>query len=682
MRTEGIYVWCSVIGNSVWSMRPRRLLFMDCSFALHDVALDLDLDGPGGRLFAPRRKDFTIEFKLLFAVSLLLSKSKFDPFYIKELRLLHENIISITHWKERERSTLLHNTLPTLAIPDSLINYSSPVRTTMTKEANDSGTSRAAADPATVHRILLTDPAEFSSLTVSGVPRMTETPTFDEYRESLQPPSGATGSSASGAAAAAIHNNDIKNVTMQSIVQGAAVTALVERLQSSQNIEPAVHLLLELHEQLRRLIPNRRDLHSLLSDESVRAATGFKQLLAACVKAAQALIQLESPARVATTEQWIQSVKSQTIASTASTTTTNNSSGGDDWDADTVAHTVVSMFYLLYKTQLCVEDKQDFMLGHVTAPQIFRQGRALEHAHFQARFGQFGHDQATAPATRQWIQSLVVQQKSSPDTSSSSSSLTITSHRDLVAVGWIRDIMFRGPELPALNWPEILALDVENLSSLRKVTALAAAGSTVALHVRTTAGRQSTDETTDESTESTGYREALVQAMTEQWRPDYEETVGDAAVALARHYYSSCGEIDEAACQSLRNRVGVVLRGQDPVLKLLDGRMKECFCQLALRSDKQRVSSSDTQQQQQQQLPATLKTGHGSVADGNSKISSDKADPFLQEANRLFCNRGLASYAVDLAAAAKLGIRVIDLAWTLYGDVLLEGMIHDAKKAL
>jgi hypothetical protein len=483
---------------------------------------------------------------------------------------------------------------------------------------------------------------------------MTTTPTYTEFRDSLQESRTSSGSSTP--------------VNIQALVGGAARDALCQRIHASQSLEPAKELLLELHNKLRQLIPSRQDLHSILKDEEVRQATNLSQLRTATRVAAQALSKLESPARSATTLELIQSLPA---TSSAAPTCSNG-----DLDPESIIGLITPLFYLLYKTSLCAADMEDFYLGHVWAPQIYQDGTVLEQEHFQARCGKFV-DSTTAPATRQWIQSLVDkrQEQQSHDDISTISRQSPTWRRDLVAKGWIEDILFRGPDQSALALPEILALDADTMAEIRQVTRLAAAGSALALHACTTAG-QSTEALNQQVQDRTLelQRVALVQAMNEQRRrppADYERVVGDAVVALALHWKS---DMSDAAVSSLRSRVTVTLRGEDPVLQLLDGRMKECFRELVVvvvvTTPRSSAGSTNV-------VPTSLKSGRSMVDDGVAPVVR-RIDPFLQEATQLFCSRGLAFYASDLAQAAKLAVTVIDLAWKLYGEVFLDRIILEA----
>jgi len=334
---------------------------------------------------------------------------------------------------------------------------------------------------------------------------------------------------------------------------------MVERILQKKSLADAQELLLSLHKALRDLVPSRTDLHGLLSDKAVKDATSLPELVSFAIKAAKALQQLESEVRAESTFQWIQSTLNLHY---------------DSLSEESISFLVTSILYLLFKADLCNKDKQDFYLSHVWASKIVQQGPDLEREAFQARFGPFS-DPSTAPSTRQWIQSLV-ENTSDRDALASSAK---DARRNLVRAGWIDNILFRSPNLQPLALPEILELDADRIQNIRQVTRLAAAGSALALHACNAAG-QSTDilnqDPQNQSTSLELRRVALVQAMRERSKPPatYEADVADAVLALAKEWKPS---LDESTISMLQSRTQSVLRAQDPVIQLLDSRMKSGF---------------------------------------------------------------------------------------------------------
>jgi hypothetical protein len=224
----------------------------------------------------------------------------------------------------------------------------------MTETNNIDSKGTMSLDPQLVHRILLTDPSRFPTLTVSGQSQSDKTPTFDDFCKDLSPSS---------------------NQSVENTMKRAYRERITEMVDTSRDIKPLQELLLELHKAARSLVPNRPDLHSVLKDEEVRKTKSPKQLLPHVVAAGDALSRLESELRSETTLQWLQKAKSD-----------------DTRKLDlkpTIEFLVTSMLYLMLKVETCHQEKQDFFLGHVLAPCIYIQGSDFERQAFEAKYGKF-----------------------------------------------------------------------------------------------------------------------------------------------------------------------------------------------------------------------------------------------------------------------------------------------------
>jgi hypothetical protein len=478
-------------------------------------------------------------------------------------------------------------------------------------------------DAALIHLVLLTE--SFSELTVSGRAARQPTPTFRDFEESLMPPTADGGVAED----------------LNALVKGAFRDELCSRVEKDQNLRPIQDLALELHQQIRQLIPSRKDLHSLLTDEVIMQAVTPQDLLVQILPAARALMQLESEARSVTTQQWIEQ---------ATTKDKQKEDGNDDDSSngkDLISFLVTSVLYLLFKTELCQADKHDFYLQHVWAPVIRQQGPALERAAFERRFGGSLDDSSAtiAPHTVQWLQMIAAQQ-SVTRRRTLLQRTSVKARRDLVKVAWIEDILFRSAAA-GMPLPEILSLDVDAVSNIREVTRLAAAGCALALHACQSAGRSTQLLSVKQDSVQS---QVLFQLMSERGtKPllDYERQVADAVVALAKLWKA---ELSEDAAELLRGQTRSVLQGQDPVLQLLTQRMKEGFREVVV-------------QQQRPSAPSALPP-ISALKSGRSDVESKRSEVYEQ----VFASRGLAFYARELAVAARQASRVIDLACEVYGD--------------
>ena len=470
-----------------------------------------------------------------------------------------------------------------------------------------------------VHRILLTDPNDLNSLTAASSHQPEETFGAFQHRILL------SGRDPSSILKRAYHDN------------------LLESLERSQSLAPVKRLILELHSEIRALVPNRQDLHSLLNDAfdlpDVSQVETFYEIL---VLAARALVQLESPARTQSTKDWIRTVEDRGDDD-------NSSSAPVSPPSSTI---LISIFYLLYKTELCQQDKQSFYLTNVLAPRLLNsdEGIDFERLAFRDRFGS-----DPPPITKEWIQTLLTKTSSEQMEEMVNSR---ASRQAWIRVGWIESILFQSDQPIAL--PEIFAVDLSNLQTIRQVTRTAAAGCALALSICTILGINPENVLNDESA-----GEDLVNAMGNHRHASlesYEQSVQQASLALASKWK---GEgLNGQEQENIRGRTKSVLQGNDPVIKLLDGRMKEIFASVA---------------RQQENTPAMMRAGratNGASVSPNGGYDTDRK--FMDTAKQSFRERGLAFYSTSLSEAVSMAVKIADLAWTIHADSFLEKLILEA----
>ena len=269
-------------------------------------------------------------------------------------------------------------------------NSSTQTRTASNNPRNDDDTFLATFDPSFIHRVLVTDPSDFSSLSSGASSRYTLS--FEEFCHALEMDHRGH------------HRSSDLDPSM--MVKKAVRDHVVQRLlrqhpqqQAKENLAPICDLLLEAHQAIRSLIPNRKDLHSMLDDEAVKKVETRKEVLPFIAKAAIALSQLESESRAVTTRALINDHLQ------------NNESQEQQTEKETIVFLLNAIIYLLYKTELCQADKEDYYVAHVWAPRIHREGPAFVKNTYQKKYGAFS-DPKSSPATRQWIQSLVMKNQS------------------------------------------------------------------------------------------------------------------------------------------------------------------------------------------------------------------------------------------------------------------------------
>jgi hypothetical protein len=99
-----------------------------------------------------------------------------------------------------------------------------------------------------------------------------------------------------------------------------------------------------------------------------------------------------------------------------------------------------------------------------------------------------------------------------------------------------------------------------------------------------------------------------------------------------------------------------VLLAQDPVLQLLNDRMRCIFRELAGASIRERNTNDAISNTQMP--PATIISNHSN--------KNNTSSAFVKKAKAIFCARGLGFYATDLARAAELATSVPELASYLW----------------
>ena len=498
---------------------------------------------------------------------------------------------------------------------------------------------------ALVHRVLLTD--DFSSLTVSGHPPLLETPPYEAFASSLER------STQEGEGV----------ININAMVKGTFRDKVCESIASKHDWSEAIDLLCELHNFIRNLVPARQDLHALLNDGEARMAQNVTQIRRCVIAAATALQSLESPSRSETTASWIRMFSQNYCSKNDDKASSEAEEDKNECtNEDSIKALVNGLLYLLFKAELCEADKQNFFLAAVWAPLLQQEGPRLERMAFEKEYGSF-KNAATASATRTWIQSLVDKQ------SKAEISALVVSKRlrwNLIRVGWIEDILFRSADSSALCIPEILARDAGRLQGLRHVTRMAAAGSSLALLACQAANEPPEalyGAEKDESSVLNRRRRVLMQVMADYFKAPvaYEQGIGNAVIEIARIWEPTLGQPE---IEGLLHRTKNVLKAEDPVIQLLDGRMKECFRELVVQAPSEAT------------LPVHMQAG-AAAARSNVHVAPIEKESFLKKAAALFKSRGLAFYASDLSNAALFASKVIELALKLYGD-LVDGMIMDA----
>jgi hypothetical protein len=160
---------------------------------------------------------------------------------------------------------------------------------------------------------------------------------------------------------------------------------------------------------------------------------------------------------------------------------------------------------------------------------------------------------------------------------------------------------------------------------------------------------------------------ALRQVHTEQ--ESLESCVIGATTNLATAMASN-GELDTTESQGLKNHVLAVLHGNDPVLKLLDNRVRSYFS-FACKWKTGNVN------------PVEMKTGRSLMGEKtgitNNGIPSTK-DEFQTAARREATRLGFAFFQGDLVDAGDASRRIVGLACSIYGHDVLDRFLSSSAQ--
>lgn len=123
---------------------------------------------------------------------------------------------------------------------------------------------------------------------------------------------------------------------------------------------------------------------------------------------------------------------------------------------------------------------------------------------------------------------------------------------------------------------------------------------------------------------------------------------------------------DGELTQSLHNRTKATLKGEDPVIKLLDNRMRKIFRELLV-----------TNPTNHQQVPTSIRSGRALSLNRNLMEESRSSDAsfnslFKKAAKQEFISKGFSFYSDELAKTSLLACRTINLILSIHGEQLLE----------
>ncbi|OEU10005.1 hypothetical protein FRACYDRAFT_263918 [Fragilariopsis cylindrus CCMP1102] len=448
-------------------------------------------------------------------------------------------------------------------------------------------------------------------------------------------------------------------------------------------LSPLFRLLIDLHEKIRALVPNRKDLHGILKDEynNIAAESSSNHmmflLLSRIIEAGKALSMLESKFQSEATILWIDIATNHHIIVQHQRSTSDKQKtmeeGGSSVVDDDISFLICSLLYLMEKTDRAQKEKDAFYFEHVISPYLFKNNNNSNNndsaAYQTERNAMENKFNSCLPITRKWIQNMMMISNNT-NTNNNSNEMGENNRDDdlekchnerrlFITKGWIESILFE--EKHEIKIPEIFYLDVNAIRSIRNVTRLAVTGCALGLHAAIRALRGGGDNNNIQE---------------EGEHQSYEEYIEDTMVGIAQGWAedtATSSSITEDEIATLRGQTRNVLRGQDPVIQLMNNRMKSIFLELALKNTNDSSAAAT--------IPHKIQSGRqkrineDNLTENDDEEEEDKVTDhpiFVQNAEKVFCSRGLAFFAKDLARATLLSVKIPQLACNLYDKMILD----------
>lgn len=569
--------------------------------------------------------------------------------------------------------------------------------------------------PHLIHRIMMTPSSHFSSLTVDGLPRQETLYFYSILQQGFLDSESHPNSNASVLDVAYTLKKAFHDLLLSQInVEATEKTEQEEQDSPSEQQEqeavetgvysPLLPLILELYENLKALIPNRKDLHDsfqITTTEIQNSLHSYKETIALLRNIAEKIIHLESQDRALSTQNWLDSFSNMDLnlnCNEKMTLAIYNPTTDESEEITLMQKkwVVASVHFLSEKIAQTHKDIADFQLSHMLAPQIHSMGKQLLLLDFNARF--HCSESGVPPYTITWLQEII---------DSCGNEIMEWDEKErqnaIVQKGWVDNILFRTPRnIPELvskstsengddkdndvslptpfYMPEVFYLNESSIKGIRLTTQISVVGSSLALHASSTAGPGTGAKLKQDPLEPIvdDCRMNLIHAMGNKMvgsQEEYENAVTEAVVDLTTALNSSILENEEALADLkiiLGKKVSATMRGTDPVIKLLDNRMRNIFREMIV-TDPRTVA-------QKQQAPTSMKSGVMNPGPSNKQEDSNSYRVVFKEiCKNEFVKGGFSFYAEELAEAVLMAHEIMQLTLDVHGSWLDKAFCDIAK---
>lgn len=431
-------------------------------------------------------------------------------------------------------------------------------------------------------------------------------------------------------------------------------------------------MMSEIFTKMRNLVPNRTDLHDHFSQkEALKCSTpcDFLEMLARIANVMGD--SLESPYRAESTLQWLRAtVKFCSGKSTV------------PFDfPDIESYVIVSMAFLVKKLDVCHADIVNYRLVKVT-PLIRANGVHYERQRFQQKHGSSVDG---LHGTRSWLSRMM------PEIAGCATLRSATLKK-----GFVDELLFVQERI---SMPEVLCLDAARIGSIRERVQRIVIASSLYLHACTIMNVRCTSLLSEEALSKVKFDKNEIMKSLKN-NHSYDELYAKASstiVSFAKgmflqnvssftwfltkliHIYYSISimigltgkDVDDNVRERLLYATGSVLKGSDPVLSLMDKRVRDVFrtaCSLDLKSISQNRGA-----------PKTMRTGTGKSPEVT--VKNELKESFYEEVTRHSTKLGFNVVADDLTDAAYDAFKVIDHCVKVHDENVFNPIAKEIKEA-
>lgn len=450
-------------------------------------------------------------------------------------------------------------------------------------------------------------------------------------------------------------NHDIRSIedVVAQTMQLAVFNKIEEDLMSN-DMNGVKQLVLNLFQQMKKLVPNRSDLHSHFTEADVNFCQSSIDVLQLLIRAADALVQsLESQQRSHSTLQWKQSAMALM-----------KNMESLPYDFKTLESFVVSSTaFLIKKAELCHLDIISFQMMQAS-PVIRMNGRVYELRNFQKMYGDFDSMSSTKQlnATWLWMQKCIKE-----DTTPANLTSVIKKN------GYIDELLFSNDRFVM---PEVLALDSATITAIRSFAKTAVISSALFLHAANISGISSSHLSCDSLSSAANYFRTKIISLVLKGGINSDDKTKDELVEATCSFAKAISGNESTdivlgtdQIRSLTNCIVAVLGGNDPVLKLLDIRMKKFFQYICTI-------------QKKNQVPDSMRSGTSMQTNANKANNNAKRFWFTRQASQEANKFGFTLVSSEIAEKAYDAQKIICHCIDVYKENVFEPMFSEIKLEL